>query len=501
MNSDISSWNRANVWARYQNLQPALPGCDFSFPWCMQLPLLNSAVDEAEKNIQAPRPLILTAALAAIATALQGLLDVRKPTGQCVPTSLMLLVVANSGERKSTAENIFFKPVRDFQQQQSVLNHNRRRRWQVQHDAWEAQRKAILKAISKEPLAEEHVRQLLAHDELRPGKPREFKLLYEDCTSEALFYGLSRNLPTAGLISSEGGAVLGARAFNDLPKQNAIWSGDTITVDRKSAESFELVGARLTVSIMAQESAISDYMERHGEQSRGSGLWARFLVSHPVSTQGRRFISNGSQSWGHCDKFAERMINLLQQNAGLLEEPGRERKVMQFTPEAAEHWLWVANAIESEIRPGGRFEGAGDHASKLADNIARVAALLHFFEGLNGDISVETLSFAISLCFWYSNEFVRLFLPLPQDQVDAYELNEWLNALRNYGQRYVRKNYIRQHCPNKLRESRRLNVALELLRMRGGVSLGQIGKTLCVDLNPSLPFDLQLAQLAIFGKL
>ncbi|WP_083293880.1 DUF3987 domain-containing protein [Pseudomonas lundensis] len=97
----------------YYGLKRGLPQCGSPFPRCAPLPLIGAAIDEAENNIQAPLPLILFSALTAISVSMQGLFDVRKPNGQCVPVSLMLLSIANSGERKSTAENIFLAPVRE----------------------------------------------------------------------------------------------------------------------------------------------------------------------------------------------------------------------------------------------------------------------------------------------------------------------------------------------------------------------------------------------------
>lgn len=469
---------------QYQQLPlPGLP-----FPLYMPLPLLQAAVNEAQNNIKAPQPLIFTGALTAIAVVLQGLIDVCKPTGQVVPTSLMLLAIANSGERKSTAENVFLGPVREFQQQQSLIYQSQERQWQVQHAIWEVRRKAILKGVTKkagqgQPTQDEE-QQLLAHQENQPGKPKEFKLLYEDSTSEALFLGLNQNLPTAGLTSSEGGGVLGGRAFNDLSKMNAIWSGDSITVDRKTVKSFELIGARLTVSIMAQESAVSDYMAHRGEKSRGSGLWARFLVCHPLSTQGFRPTLNGTQSWEHRDQFAERLTELLQQNTALLQGAEQKKQVIKFTSEASARWLGIANTIEVEIQPGGRFEHAGDHASKLADNIARVAALFHYFEKLDGDIALSTLNIAIDFCFFCSDDFLKLFVPPLQECLDAVELDNWLDSFRNLNERYIPKNYIRQRCPNKLREKNRLNSALEVLCNNGRASLSNVGRTVFVDLMP-----------------
>lgn len=87
-------------------LHESLPRVGARFPRFVPCALPAAAVNEAE-NVQAPRALIFSGALTAISLVCQGLIDVRKPTGQCVPTSLMLLTIAGSGERKSTAENVF----------------------------------------------------------------------------------------------------------------------------------------------------------------------------------------------------------------------------------------------------------------------------------------------------------------------------------------------------------------------------------------------------------
>lgn len=245
---------------------------DGSYPCLSQFPLLDAAINEAQANIQAPRGLIQNAALTAISVVLQGLVDVRKPNGQVAPTSLMLLAIADSGERKSTVENVFLKPIRAFQAKQGEEVKESQSMWKVKYDTWMVRRNGVLKAITKKASkglsADEEEKVLLALEKEAPAKPKEFKILYEDSTSEALFHGMYGNLPPAGLISSEGGGVLEGRAFNDLSKQNAIWSGDSITIDRKTAESFKLVGARLTVSLMVQESVFSKYMAHKGGVSR-----------------------------------------------------------------------------------------------------------------------------------------------------------------------------------------------------------------------------------------
>jgi hypothetical protein len=130
-----------------------------------------------------------------------------------------------------------------------------------------------------------------------------------------------------------------------------------------------------------------------------------------------------------------------------------------------------------------------------------MAAHFHWFEGFEGDISRETLELAINTCFWYSNEFVRLFVPPPQEVVDAHELCGWFHQIQMSGQRYVRKNHIRQYGPNRVRDRRRLQAALDLLHVDGRIFFFTLGKVTCVDIAPWFLFELPIAQAAIFGQM
>lgn len=463
-----------------------LPRVGARFPRLSPCALLSGAVNEAESNVQAPRALIVSGALTAISLVCQGLIDVCKPNEQRVPTSLMLLSIAGSGERKSTAENVFLGPIRDFQRLEYKKYQESGTEWSAQVEVWKEKKKVILRKISKKADkgidSSEDELFLFMHEKLKPIRPKQFKMIYDDATPEALFSGLHNNLPSAGLISSEGAGILNGGALNDLSKQNALWSGDSITVDRASVESYQLTDSRLTLSIMLQESAFKEYMGRRGEISRGSGLWARCLVCRPESTQGTRTIRDGSISWEKCNYFSARISELLIQNRALLESPEKERSVVYFSPEAKDRWRSVFNDIERGVREGGRFEQVKDHASKLADNIARVAALLHFFEGCEGDISCKVLDLAIDVCCWYSDQFFQIFVPPPQEDIDADDLVSWLRSHfgRSYGE--VRKNKILQYGPGKLREKHRLGRALDVLLDRGFINVFREGKVTYIEL-------------------
>lgn len=460
-----------------------------AFPSLESMPLMGAAVKEIHKNVKAPQSLVFSSVLSALSLVLQGLFDVRKPIGgSSVPVSMYLLVVAESGERKTAVEDVVFKAVKAFQKKRQNEYCEKLSRWEALNKARETERKVVLKRLSKNfenGISGGAERAWLIQYELeRPKKPRRFKMLYEDSTPEALFAGLYRDLPTAGLIASEGGSVLNGRALGDVKKLSSIWSGSESNIDRVTTESFVLDDVRLTISIMTQETELNLFKKRRGDQARGSGFWARFLVCQPESTQGTRFIQNTSLSWGHVDRFSKRILGFLNDNECLLNEVAATRTVISFSNEAAERWIEFTNKVESMIGAHGLFEGAGDHASKLADNVARLAALIHCFEGFEGDISVDVVSLSIDVCSWYSRHFIKLFNSRPQVEVDADELVEWLKKYEIKHGRFVTKNHVRQFGPNCIRNKTRLDSALELIHSRGVIGFQSLGRSLGIDLTP-----------------
>ena len=81
-------------------------GAKFNYLRC---PLLQGAVNEVEQDVQASPALVLGSALASVSLATQGTIDVELPFsgGSTKPTSLMILTIAKSGERKSGIEDRF----------------------------------------------------------------------------------------------------------------------------------------------------------------------------------------------------------------------------------------------------------------------------------------------------------------------------------------------------------------------------------------------------------
>ena len=193
----------------------------------------------------------------------------------------------------------------------------------------------------------------------------------------------------------------------------------------------------------------------------------------------------------YIEKYEARISELLLENQKHFDNPDLARKVIEFTPEAAAWFEQIKCEINQHKTPGWRFANAHDHASRLAEQIARVAALMQYFENPESGITISTLQDAINICAYCSDCFLTIFDPPPQEFIDAQMLNEWMNHnLRsNTNLRLVYKNHIRQFGPNSLREKNRLNHALLFLQQQGMIGMFMWGRHHVINLYPNMPID------------
>ncbi len=452
--------------------------------------VIKNAVTEVQANTQAPLALVASSALGAISLACQNSINVCRPNGIESPVSLFLLTIAESGERKTTVDNLFMKPIFEFEEVQAKKSKLELLEYKAKRLAWDTVQKAILAAVGKKSKKNEsidHLRErLAAHLAEEPKKPRIVKLIYNDATPEALKFGLREHFPSAGIMSDEAGSIFDGRAFNDFGVINTLWGGGTLKVDRRSSESFSVEDGRLSISLMVQYQVLKKFIDKRGEEARGIGFLARFLIAYPYSTQGTRYIQNQAPSWQHLPIYSARFAEILNANLQSNSQGLTEKRVITFSREAQTRWIDAYNSIESFIPSGEYLSDIKDYAAKIAENVARMAALFHFFEGGKGEISFDTVDRAAEVCYWYTEEFKRLFASppeIPVEQADANLLESWL---RNYARKYgfeIRKNDIRRLGPNPLRNKARLDAALYFLSCHDLVRFGTVHKTSIVYLN------------------
>ena len=486
----------AGDWPEPQPLTASLEALPYpldAFP-----DLIREAIAEAFAFTKAPLPLVASAALSALSLSAQPLADVRRAERLTGPVGLYLLILGDSGERKSTADALFLAPLRAWEREQAQAKEGELKDYQAELAAWESERNGIKERIRGLARAGKHteqarlqLRDLEGHKPTPPLVPR---LIYQDATPEALAWNLAKGWPAGGIVSAEGGAVLGAHGMGkdsilrSLALLNSLWDAAPLTIDRRTADSFTVRAARVSLSLMIQEAPLRDFLDKSGTLARGSGFLARFLLAWPESTQGTRFFSAPPADWPALAAFHARLRALLTQPLPLDERGDLSPPVLPLDPDAYQAWIGFHDALEAELGEGGELRMVRDVASKAADNAARLAGLFHLCaHGPAGRIGADAFGRAARIVAWHLSESRRFFgeIALPPELADAARLDRWLiDTATREGAASLAKNHARRYGP--LRDRARLEAALTELRDLDRLRVAREGRQFQVWLNPAL---------------
>tara|TARA_R110002012_G_scaffold318484_1_gene536998 strand:- start:326 stop:1948 length:1623 start_codon:yes stop_codon:yes gene_type:complete len=476
-----------NEWDLYNNKTPSIPATEEGeWPAYEEHSLFETAALEVSHHVEVVPEMARTMALAAMAVACQGAVDVEFPNGKLVPTSLNLLTIAESGERKTAVENWFFNPVRDFQQEKKTEAKKKLIEYQRDINNWKSGEKLLKKEWNKSFTLEEEQRRKLEivneksrliiekrqaeWKELEPSPPKNYQLIYENVTPIALAHGLHINIPLACLLSSEAGSILEGQASKDLYLLNSIWSGSPVEVSRRSTPSFSVIDPRLTIALMAQPKVIDRFLEKRGEEARDNGFLSRLMVIKPNSLIGKRDGNARAVNKAVIDKFKSRANELLNESFDILESTEKKRRIISFTPTAKKKWKSIFDEIEPNMEKHGLYYHSRGHGSKLMENITRVSAIIHTFENYSGDISEEVLNYSYALCRCYSKHYLEYLAGEPEIITLTNELVREIRRLvkSDDSSNYIfNKSLIRQQGRGQTRKPEKLKSALQLLEKLG----------------------------------
>ena len=295
------------------------------------------------------------------------------------------------------------------------------------------------------------------------------QLLYSNTTPIAFIEGLKESSHSACLCEAEGERFFKSKIIDELGLLNQGWGGDPIVVNRKN-KRIVIPSPRCTLSILVQSIVFEKTMRNRGDEFQGIGFNARCLISYPESTQGYRLRKYRLGDLPNIGRFNARSLELFNKQVPLFKSKAHrpERTQLTFSTLAQAEWEHIYEWIERACRAGGIFFRNRDYASKMAENIARMAAVFHAFEGCEGtQISHEHLVSAARIVSWYANEFLRLFSPPSPAEImmnNARTLDAWLiDYFRETNTFYVPKSYLLTSGPNGLRKADLLDHALQKL--------------------------------------
>lgn len=440
--------------------------------------LVREAGYELVRNVQAPNAMVGMTLINAVSMACQSLIDVKLPTGQIRPVTQNLLLVAESGERKSTVDSLLLAPFREFDKKAIDAHSYKTTAYQAELVTWEAKNKGLRRAISQATNKGEDTTklemELVEHTKLAPQKPRLRYFLRQDITGKAIMEALQGSNESIAITTDEGQILFQSYAMAQIGLLNRLWdSPEVLPLDRAGKDPILAMNPRVSVSIMTQKAPLQAYLEKRGSVAKGSGHWARYLVGWPASMQGFRWVNSNEQQWEHLPIFHARIRELLHKHQIMSESGMITRELIEFSDDAKARWFNLASETEILLREGQYLSDINDFASKVMEILARLAAALHYFAGEGGRVTLDTLERAFTIIRWHVEEYKRLFSPqfvVPQAQIDAQAIANYLR-LHIWGglssDTFVPKNHVRRNGP--VRDKTRLNDALELLTAHGAI--------------------------------
>jgi hypothetical protein len=450
-----------------------------ALPWRM-----GDAVLEYAEYGQQPISLIASSGMSSVSLVSQGLADVARDERLRGPLSLYELTVGVSGERKTSADNVFKTPLRRWMIERGDAMQDEVRAATAKQAAWKAQYDGLIsqiKAVStgrRTDLALDDLRTDLI--ELQLAKPDEVivpRLFYEDVNNPALAESLGKGWPSASLWSDEGGLVIGSHGMSDdwamgfIGMLNRFWDGNAFDRDRVGTGSTRIRGRRFTVSLMAQPIAMERLLTLADGASRAMGLLARFLISWPASTIGTRMYREPPKDMPAVARLCQRLWELLDtplpiepmNPAALILSPPK----LSLTPRAWRLWRQFHDDIEAEIGKNGEYADVADIGAKVAENAARIAGNFHVLEhGPVGEIDSKTFYRAAKIAEWHLYEARRVLAAFdqPKHVSDAELLLAWLlQRPEKAAPEIADPRDIQRGGPSPLRDLKRRDEALDTL--------------------------------------
>ena len=168
---------------------------------------IKGAIEEVEKITKAPIPLIFASSMSVISATVQGLVNATYPTlngNKSVPCSLFFLTLADSGERKSTVDSYFKKPIINWEKEMVKEYEVEMKNFKGAKKVWDTRTKILENQMQKSsnPNSSQIDSDFTTHYQNEPSKPTKRKLIIMDATTEAFMKEL-QSYPVKAQLSSE----------------------------------------------------------------------------------------------------------------------------------------------------------------------------------------------------------------------------------------------------------------------------------------------------------
>jgi Protein of unknown function (DUF3987) len=424
--------------------------------------------------VQCPSALAAQSVLAAAALATQGHNEVLHPMGKAVPISLAFVTVAESGERKSTADNLALQAIEQAAAEREPDYRLAFARWRNACEANEAAR-----AKAKKRGDRDQVRQALDDIGPDPDAPLHPRRIVADPNYEGLVKFMSSAHGSLGWFNSEAGQSVGGTALHDDNKLkfgaglSKLWDGQAIDHIRAGTGVHVLRGRRLTTHLMLQPEIAHGLLA--DPVLRSQGWLSRVLVCEPQSRIGHRpFRAPLEADKARLAPFYRRIRELIDtpcpcgDKANELTPPA-----LALTADATQVWTQFHDAAEQSLGDGGALEGLRGFGAKLPENALRMAGVMCCFEG-GAEVDAEHMRRAVVLADFYAGEAARQMegARVGAELIRAEKARVWLTG---WERGTISLTEFMNRGPNALRKKRDAKPAFDALVEHGWLIPTDVG--------------------------
>lgn len=385
---------------------------------------------------QTPTDLSASVTLGVLAACVSGRIDVQVHDSWTETTNLFVLPAMEPGARKSPVFTAAIRPLVEVEKELRDETHSaiaeRAALKSLKEDRAASLRKA---AATGDSTAEaEYLQAVIDADSIIvPASPR---ILAEDATPEALASLAADQGGRIAVAAAEGGIFdnFAGRYSGGVPNVDVLLhghAGEPYRVDRKGREPELIERLTLTIAMTVQPSVLKN-LDRNTPEGASRGELERFLYALPKSTMGFRSINPPPVPPGVKDEYLHRVSTLARHYW-----PVEASATLRFSDAAFARFADVQRAVETELRPDGKFGRSArlrGWGGKLAGAIARIAGILHVASGLDHHtpISADCADSAARIGAYFGDHAVAVFDFMTASSPNAKAI-ELLNDIRRLG--------------------------------------------------------------------
>ena len=467
--------------------------------------IMRAAVRSYQGFGRQPVELVACSAVSAAALCCQGLADVDRDGNLIGPCSLSFLIIAVSGERKTTVDKRWRRAIRDWQQHERAQREPDIAIAKRQVQIWRHREEGILQKIKRlagsadrDDKAEfARLEMELKQLDAEPKVPPEVNLFHEDTTPERLAVSLANGWPSSSLWSDEAGLIVGSHAMSEevalrfLALLNRLWDGNEFDRERETTTSAHIRGRRFTVSLMLQPHILGNLIAIGAADAgsdgvaRGGGALGRFLLAWPRTTIGGRFYKAGDLDSPELKAFDQRLEQLLGVELPVDDDGALQPRQLPLSSEAFEVWRQFHDDVERELGRQGEFAALPDFGSKCAEQAARLACVFQLFVNEHSkEIGARMMRAGAEVALWHLHEARRTLdrIGTSGEVTDAQALLGWLH--RREDEPTLMQTL--QFGPSRLRDKKRRDRAIQKLVEHGIARLQKRDGKTYLALNPKV---------------